>query len=314
MSENAYDYESSSSSEDEKMGFWGGSGGSSSSLSKYMAKREKESKKELQKELAAKRELEIAKEKAEAARAEAARAELAKAEIVRQEIVAAESVKDIQKSMGSQTLAQMIGGETSKSYSQLPIRSSATELQNERISSAKQSKEQIYEAPKYSVDHAAALMAAYVAQAMNQAPAFANKGVPREVFDAEPELLDSIPASKVLRRIGAYRNWTEEEIQADLNALEFHRLRLVKDLRELSIDSWKEIKELLPLVRELLVKEINRGRQVPVTRPDVPLPSGSSFSMSDTPVEYKNIRAPTSTPMDSPDMSQFRRTFQGRQW
>jgi hypothetical protein len=189
-------------------------------------------------------------------------------------------------------------------------------LQFDRDSNGKiNSREQINEVPRYSVENTAAIMAAYVAQAMAQGGAF-SKGLPREEFDAEPELLDSIPASKVLRRIGAYRNWTEEEIQADLNALEFHRLRTVKDLRELSYDSWKEIKELLPLVRELLIKEISKGRSLSsLPRPEANyLSKTGSGSFSDTPVESKTIRAPTSTPMDSPDMGQFRKAFQVRQW
>lgn len=335
--ENVEDYDSSSSSEDEgRFGFWGAGGGSSGSLSKYMAKREKESKRDLQKELAAKRESEMARDRPELAKAELAKAELAKAELAkveqaRQELAQlelanAEAAKDIERSMGSRALAgNLASSQKSLQLSQSfhgQMRASAADLQSDRMNSIQQSREQVYEEPKRSnIDNSAAvtnaMIAAYVSQAMNQNASFENRGIPREAFDAEPELLDSIPASKVLRRIGAYRNWTEEEIQADLNALEFHRLRTVKDMRELSYDSWKEIKELLPLVRELLIKEINKGRNVQFPRPDVPLQQASgssSFSIADVPVDIKSVRAPTSTPMDSPDMGQYRRTFQGRQW
>jgi len=317
---------SSSSEEDSKFSFWGAGGGSSGSLSKYMVKREKESRKEMQKELAAKREAEIAKEKAELAKADSVKAELLKAELVKAELAKAELAKAdsakaelsrigaSQSSAGSQTLSAIGPSLSAQALSQ----SSSPERTGSRDRSSRDridSREQIYEAPRYSVENTAAIMAAYVAQAMSQGGAF-SKGLYREEFDAEPELLDSTPASKVLRRIGAYRNWTEDEIQTDLNALEFHRLRTVKDLRELSYDSWKEIKELVPLVRELLVREISKGRNISLPRTEGNyLPkTASSFSMADTPTEAKNIKAPTSTPMDSPDMGQLRKTFQVRQW
>ena len=333
------DDESSSSSEEEgRFGFWG-AGVSSGSLSKYMAKREKDSKKDLQKELAAKREADLVKEKAEIAKVEAAKAEAAKASL---------KLEEQKKSSGSQTLASNIGwsqnqAASSQTFSSQPIQAiqpaqaqppntsygSHADLLAERITSSNQSREQIYnvEEPKRSgnvlADNSAfnnAMIAAYVTQAMNNVSAavpFANRVIPREEFDAEPELLDSIPASKILRRLGAYRNWSDQEIQSDLNVLEFHRLRSVKDLRELSLDSWKEIKELLPLVKELLIKEVHKGRSAAFVRPEVPLQNvsgNSSFSVTETPQEIKTIRAPTSTPMDSPDLSQSRRAIQGRQW
>lgn len=304
------DYESSSSEDEGNFGFWG-AGGSSGRLSECMAKREKDSKKDMQKEIAAKRE-------AESHKPELTRSDTARAELIRLDAAKIKAERSV-GSQGSQTLSS--NSVSSQSNLKMAPANSATYAQGTNARSladlnpisAHLSREQV------NVDNSAAfnnaMVAAYVAQAMTGVASvpLTNRVVPRDEFETEPELLDTIPASKVLRRLGAYRNWSEAEIQSDLNALEFHRLRTVKDLRELSYDSWKELKELLPLVKELLMKEINRGRPQFYARPEIPLPNGA-FPMADAHTDLKSVRAPTSTPMDSPDVGQIRRNFQGRQW
>lgn len=293
----ADDYDSSSSSEDDgKFGFWGAGGGSSGRLSEYMSKREKESKKDMLKDIAAKREADLAKEKAEAAKLElakleAAKLEAAKLELARLELAKAEAAKVI-------TSENRLASSNSTQ--------SLAEILSNRNSTVNLSKDQVNSDNNAAITTA---MTALLTQAMGGSTS--HRAAPRDEFNTDPELLDSITASKVLRRLGAYRNWSEQEIQADLNALEFHRLRTVKDLRELSFESWKEIKELLPLVKELLIKEIHRGR----TLCSAPLSNSMADAGFSTPSDStKNVRAPTSTPMDSPDLGQSRRAFQGRQW
>ena len=315
--------DSSSSSEDEgRFGFWGAGGGSSGSLSKFMAKRERQSQKDLQKELAVKRESEFAKEKADKAKLE---------EQKKSETLAPPAEQPAYKSQ--LTSSHLASGQQTPLSQQSHLlsgqQSPFPHIQSRSLSDTKrapdpvrpisnsQSQELSFVEPPANFDAAFnnAMMAAYITQAVSASNNSVQRSLPRETFDNEPELPDSVPSSKILRRIGAYRNWSEQEIQADLTALEFHRLRTVKDMRELSYDGWKEIKELLPLVRELLIKEVFRGRSI---RQEVSYQNAAGNSISDlnTPQsvqDVKNIRAPTSTPMDSPDMNQ-RRTINVRQW
>ncbi|KAJ3083180.1 hypothetical protein HK102_001217 [Quaeritorhiza haematococci] len=63
-------------------------------------------------------------------------------------------------------------------------------------------------------------------------------------------------ASTLLLHIASTRKWTAAEIACDLEALQMNRLRTVDDLRALSGNGWGEMKELLPVVKDLLRRAI----------------------------------------------------------
>lgn len=150
----------------------------------------------------------------------------------------------------------------------------------------------------------------------------------REFLDAEPEIPDSVPAVKILRRIGAYRNWSEIEIQADALALEANRIRTVRDIRDLSADGWREVKDLLPLVKDLLIKEVCKGRSlqsriyesmgIPRSALVGSTPMAGSGLVYAAPSEASNfdvraaLKAPVSTPAETPDFNATRRVFHPR--
>ncbi|KAI7820237.1 hypothetical protein BC939DRAFT_505081 [Gamsiella multidivaricata] len=69
-------------------------------------------------------------------------------------------------------------------------------------------------------------------------------------------LPDSMKASTLLEQIGAERSWSSRDIEKDVDVLERNRLYTIKDLRVLSLQSWKEV-ELLPLVKDLLRQAVN---------------------------------------------------------
>ncbi|KAK9761259.1 hypothetical protein K7432_013967 [Basidiobolus ranarum] len=73
---------------------------------------------------------------------------------------------------------------------------------------------------------------------------------------------DSMKASTLLEQIASERSWIRKNVNEDLAILERNRLYAVRDLRDLSQDSWKEI-ELLPIVKDLLRKSIKIGETKP---------------------------------------------------
>ncbi|KAI9025961.1 hypothetical protein CLU79DRAFT_803542 [Phycomyces nitens] len=84
---------------------------------------------------------------------------------------------------------------------------------------------------------------------LDSLPASSGKKVGYEIENVP--LPDSMRTSTLIEQIGKERSWTEEQIDSDIDILEANRLGFVRDLRDLSDNSWKVI-PLLPLVRDLL--------------------------------------------------------------
>ncbi|KAL0089109.1 hypothetical protein F4703DRAFT_1449751 [Phycomyces blakesleeanus] len=61
-------------------------------------------------------------------------------------------------------------------------------------------------------------------------------------------LPDSMRTSTLIEQIGKERSWTEDQIDSDIDILEANRLGFVRDLRDLSDNSWKVI--YLPILKE----------------------------------------------------------------
>ena len=330
------DEDSSSEEENERFGFWGAGSGSSSSLSKYMAKREKEAAKELKKQVI-KRDMELKRENSKKDVAADPKKEtvyvnapapqvpemprmnsVGSGEFTRQSSNSRNEVNQpaLRHSQDLNTARREDHSSRSLHASQNIGRSG--DVRSSRDESLGHSEEFVNRGQPI---HAESNGYSNGYPAQHQAPitSLQREFLQREFFDAEPELPDSISAAKIMRRIGAYRNWSENEIQADLNALEYHRLRTIKDMRDLSSDGWKEIKELLPLVKDLLIKEISRGRSVSVNRGGDSQQQAGNYQGSYNTVsdqnsnfDLKNIKAPTSTPMDTPDFNANRKNFQPR--
>jgi hypothetical protein len=69
---------------------------------------------------------------------------------------------------------------------------------------------------------------------------------------------DSTPVNAIMKRIAFDHEWTQAELDADLDVMVKNRLRTVKDLRKLSPQGWKDIEGLLPLTKSLLQKAIEK--------------------------------------------------------
>ncbi|CAO3649644.1 unnamed protein product [Cunninghamella blakesleeana] len=68
-------------------------------------------------------------------------------------------------------------------------------------------------------------------------------------------LPDSMRTSTLLEQIGKDYNWSDEQVDHDIDILENNRLYLVRDLRILSNQSWLTL-EVLPIVRDLLQQSV----------------------------------------------------------
>ncbi|KAJ3084946.1 hypothetical protein HK102_000491 [Quaeritorhiza haematococci] len=79
-----------------------------------------------------------------------------------------------------------------------------------------------------------------------------NKGRPRTNSNGNKPLRSDYPVADLYRKIAKERKWKREEVEEDLETLAQNRLRTVDDLRVLSADGWKEIRGLLPVVKDLL--------------------------------------------------------------
>ncbi|KAF0528311.1 ammonium transporter [Gigaspora margarita] len=69
-------------------------------------------------------------------------------------------------------------------------------------------------------------------------------------------LPDNMGVDMLLRQIGVEHSWPENQINSDINVLTKNRIFLIRDLRILSNESWKDI-ELLPIVKDLCREAIN---------------------------------------------------------
>jgi hypothetical protein len=348
-----YDEDDSSSSEEEGGAFhvWGSGSGSSASLSKMMARREKQEKRDLKRQIA-NRNMELKRENSVKEVPEPAAVNKSN-ELIKEAI--SHVAPNVQRpslsrsSTGSRTDLRnqaVVDPRGSRDSVSAPKRAPESIRNSETHLAHSSSRSEIHQpmtpesygpssdefsrgAPVPLPRSDSSSMYAAYQQAINPI-----QNLQREFLDAEPEIPDSVPAAKIIRRIGAYRNWTEPEISADLAALEINRIRTVKDIRELSTDSWKEIRELLPLVKDLLIKEVNKGRQAgwsrsgaEAARPfgisdinrafNIQPQSNTSYAASEqSNYDLRNPRAPVSTPMDTPDFNNNRRNFQPRnfQW
>jgi len=355
----------SSDSDDDSGSFrvWGSGSGSSASLSKFLGKKEKDPERDLKKQIA-KRDLEV---KRDTSLKEVSESNIQKSTDLMKEAITNNSnavvapssaikptsIENIRTevrpapSVGPSVPTQLPPSDTNRSRenigplsNNLSARGSVASLaQNASRHDLHQatfeasSEESFRGAPNIPHVDSATLYASYYQGSANSHPL---QHLQREFMDAEPEIPDVVPASKILRRIGAYRNWSEHEIQSDLAALEVNRIRTVRDIREMTTDGWREVKELVPLVKDLLIKEVCK-RSLPAPRgvSDIPVsvappqrqtgpfelsraqfaPSSNVYAPSEAPnsnYDLRNPRAPVSTPMDTPDFSANRRNFQPR--
>lgn len=349
---NLSDDDSSSEDDDPKFGFFGTGGSSSASLSKYMAKREREAKRDLKKEIA-KREMELKRENSVKDTASSTK----EPELIRTAVANAPSPNAVRRSttnMATQATA-VAKADSGPLRSSVSSRHENQDQSGSRISLAgrpeqvmrssgslanvSNSRSNIYEgghvqdsrlayqevgasdmsfnSQERPMSRAASGEMGYPSNPPPDRMAFEN--LQREFLSTEPELPDSVPTSKIMRRIGAYRNWTENEIQTDINTLESNRLRCVKDLRDLSPEGWKEIGGLLPLVKDLLLKEIHRGRGGPPPGRGYETLTKTAMAPFDVPRGFEQsfqdmrmTKAPVSTPMDTPDFNSSRRQFHPR--
>ncbi|KAJ3410085.1 hypothetical protein HDV05_004110 [Chytridiales sp. JEL 0842] len=63
---------------------------------------------------------------------------------------------------------------------------------------------------------------------------------------------DHTPVSSILARVAFEHNWSPEELDGDLEALNKHRIRTAKDVRKLTKVVWAEIVDVLPVTKDLL--------------------------------------------------------------
>jgi hypothetical protein len=65
-------------------------------------------------------------------------------------------------------------------------------------------------------------------------------------------ITDDTDVSVFIYELGKRFEWTMDEIENDLDILKRNRLRKVKDLKAISSVGWAEIKELLPVVKDII--------------------------------------------------------------
>ncbi|KAL0074465.1 hypothetical protein J3Q64DRAFT_1811798 [Phycomyces blakesleeanus] len=127
---------------------------------------------------------------------------------------------------------------------------------------------------------------------LDSLPASSGKNAGYEIENVP--LPDSMRTSTLIEQIGKERSWTEDQIDSDIDILEANRLGFVRDLRDLSDNSWKVI-PLLPLVRDLLRAAVSPKYQKKKKNKSYKKKSDSSDSSEDENNSHATVPTKDST-------------------
>ncbi|KAJ3077077.1 hypothetical protein HDU98_008509 [Podochytrium sp. JEL0797] len=67
---------------------------------------------------------------------------------------------------------------------------------------------------------------------------------------------DETTIDVLMKAIAAENDWSEEDVQSDVAAFKRYRLKRVKNLRSISTRAWVEMKDLMPITKDLVRKAI----------------------------------------------------------
>ena len=74
----------------------------------------------------------------------------------------------------------------------------------------------------------------------------------RKIQSARERFPDPTPILTIMQYIGKNEDWTDEEVNGDVEILKKNRIRTAKDVRKVSMNTWKEITNVLPVTKDLL--------------------------------------------------------------